>query len=156
MTDQDTFVTTLRRHRERARIPLADIASRTHIKVELLEGFERNDLSTWPKGLYARAYIRAYASVIGLDPDDTVDEFCRLFAQGDRRSGGIMREMAGIVAAPSGWQDEFQHVTEDDRRRPPGMLRAPRKSKEPAASLGRFFYSVRALRTWALRRTETR
>jgi hypothetical protein len=59
MTDQEIFTTRLRRHRERTRTTLADIARATRVKVELLEGLEQNDLSAWPRGLYARSYIRA-------------------------------------------------------------------------------------------------
>jgi cytoskeleton protein RodZ len=67
MTEQETFITRLRRHRERNRIPLEAISRDTRVKLELLEGLEKNDLSAWPRGLYARAYIRAYAAAIGLD-----------------------------------------------------------------------------------------
>jgi cytoskeletal protein RodZ len=115
MDPQDTFVTRLRRHRERNHVSLHQIAATTRVKPELLEAFERNDLSSWPRGLYARAWVRAYAIAIGLDPLDTVDEFCRLFPHGDRRTGGMVQEIAGIVAHTSEYRDEFSH--ESDRRR---------------------------------------
>ena len=115
MTPQDTFVTRLRRHRERNRIPLEEIAAATRVKRELLEALERGDLDGWPRGLYARAWVRGYASAVGLDPIDTVDEFCRLFPQGDRRTGGTVQEMAAIVAHSSEYRDEFAHPV--DRRR---------------------------------------
>jgi cytoskeletal protein RodZ len=89
MTPQETFITRLRRHRERNRISLDEIVSATRIKREQLEAFESGDLTVWPRGIYARAWIRGYAGVIGLDPSDTVDEFCRLFPQGDRRAEAI-------------------------------------------------------------------
>jgi transcriptional regulator with XRE-family HTH domain len=115
MDPQDAFVTRLRRYRERSQISLDDIAAMTRMKRELLEAFERNDLSEWPRGLYARAWVRAYASVVGLDPSETVDEFCRLFPHGDRRLGGTMQEIASIVAHSSEYRDEFGHIVE--RRR---------------------------------------
>lgn len=115
MTPQETFVTRLRRYRQRNGISLDEIASELRVKRELLEALENNDLSEWPRGLYARAWIRAYASAVGLDPIDTVDEFCRLFPQGDRRASGTIREIATIVAAPSEYRDEFAHP--EDRRR---------------------------------------
>jgi hypothetical protein len=96
MTEQETFTTRLRRHRERSRTPLADIARDTRVKLDLLEGLEKNDLAAWPRGLYARAYVRAYAAAIGLDGDDTVNEFCRLFPHGDRRAEGVIREPVGV------------------------------------------------------------
>ncbi|MGH9255952.1 MAG: helix-turn-helix domain-containing protein [Vicinamibacterales bacterium] len=116
MNPQDAFVTRLRRYRERYQISLDDMATMTRIKRELLVAFERNDLSEWPRGLYARAWVRAYADVVGLNPADTVDEFCRLFPQGDRRVAGTMQEMAAIVAHASEYTDEFGHA--EDRRSP--------------------------------------
>ena len=107
MSPQETFVTRLRRNRQRCRISLEEIAAETRVKKELLEALENNDLSEWPKGLYARAWIRAYATAVGIDAGDTVDEFCRLFPQGDRRVHGTMREMAVIIAAPPEYRDEF-------------------------------------------------
>ena len=118
MTPQETFVTRLRRHRERSRIALDDIAATTRIKRELLDAFERGDLTAWPRGVYARAWVRAYASVAGLDPVDTVDEFCRLFSQGDRRAGGTLQAMAAIVAHPSGYRDDFGHSVDRRGRMP--------------------------------------
>ena len=121
MTPQDidfaqaTFIARLRRHRERNQIPLQDIAAQLRLKTEWLEAFERNDLSEWPRGLYARAWIRGYASAIGVDPIDTVDEFCRLFAHGDRRQAQTVREVAAIVAHPSEYREEIAPALE--RRR---------------------------------------
>ena len=118
MNPQETFITRLRRHRERNRIALAEICAQTRIKREMLEAFERNDLSQWPRGVYARAWIRGYASAVGLDPIDTVDEFCRLFPQGDRRAGATVQEIAVIVSHPSEYRDEFGHETDRRRRTP--------------------------------------
>ena len=109
MNPQETFVTRLRRQRMRARVSIEQIADSLRIKPEIIAAFEANDLSEWPKGLYSRAWVRAYALAVDLDPVDTVDEFCRLFPQGDRRSGSTIQEIASIVAAPSEYRDEFKH-----------------------------------------------
>jgi hypothetical protein len=110
MTPQETFVTRLRRHRERNRISLDEIAADTRVKKELFEAFEANDLSAWPRGLYARAWVRTYACAVGLDPIDTVDEFCRLFPHGDRRGHATMEDIASIVATVGEFKDEFPHT----------------------------------------------
>src|SRR5918995_2646391 len=115
MSPQETFVTRLRRYRQRNAISLDEISSTTRVKRELLEALETNDLADWPRGLYARAWIRAYASAVGLDPIDTVDEFCRLFPHGDRRARSTIKEIASIVASESAYRDEFDHP--EDRRR---------------------------------------
>lgn len=114
MTSQGIFIFRLRLHRERKRISIAEMAATTRLKPEFLEALERNDLSKWPRGLYARAWVRSYATIVGLDPTDTVDEFCRLFPHGDRRNRETFREMAAIIAQPSEYRDEYR---EADRRR---------------------------------------
>ena len=128
MTPQETFVARLRRYRQRNAISLDEISGTTRVKRELLEALENNDLTDWPRGLYARAWIRAYASAVGLDPIDTVDEFCRLFPHGDRRAKATIREIAEIVAAPSEYRDEFSHP--EDRR---GAATAGGRRVTPAA-----------------------
>lgn len=114
MNPQLTFVAHLRRTRMRNGVSLDQIAARTRVKRELLEAFEQNDLTNWPRGLYARAWVRGYAVAIGLDPADTVDEFCRLYLHGDRRARTTMRDLAGISETAPGYRDEHGH---DERRR---------------------------------------
>jgi transcriptional regulator with XRE-family HTH domain len=69
------FGARMRRRREEQGIALASIAEQTKIKQSLLDALERDDVSHWPSGIFGRAYIRAYAQVIGLDPDVVVREF---------------------------------------------------------------------------------
>jgi len=74
----ESFGARLRKRREQQHVALATIADHTKIKLSLLEGLERDDLSRWPTGIFGRAYIRAYASAIGLDTDGVVREFLQL------------------------------------------------------------------------------
>src|ERR1044072_3650673 len=76
---ESTFGTRLRLQREEQRIPLATIAERTKIKLPLLEGLERDDVSRWPTGIFRRSYFRAYASAIGLEPEQVIGEFQALY-----------------------------------------------------------------------------
>jgi transcriptional regulator with XRE-family HTH domain len=91
---RQAFGPNLRRIRIQKGISIEQIASATKISGDLLSGLERNDFSRWPVGIYARAYVRQYAYAIGVDPDSTVDEFCRWFAEGDRRAERTIREQA--------------------------------------------------------------
>lgn len=75
----DTFGARLRESRERRQISLSTIAEQTKIKASLLEGLERGDVSHWPGGIFRRAFVRAYAQAIGLDPDVVVREFVELY-----------------------------------------------------------------------------
>ncbi|HET9568420.1 MAG TPA: helix-turn-helix domain-containing protein, partial [Vicinamibacterales bacterium] len=65
--------------REEQQIPLAAIAEQTKIKLSLLEGLERDDVSRWPTGIFRRSYFRAYASAIGLEPDRVLRQFQALY-----------------------------------------------------------------------------
>ena len=69
----------LRQRREEQEIPLITIADQTKIKLSLLEGLERDDVSHWPSGIFRRAFIRAYAQAIGLNPDVVVREFLQTY-----------------------------------------------------------------------------
>ena len=84
MLEQETeglsFGARLRAARERRHISIAAISDKTKILAALLEGLENNDVSRWPlTGFYRRAFIRAYAVAIGLDPDPVVREFVARF-----------------------------------------------------------------------------
>jgi hypothetical protein len=78
-----TFGTRLRLQREEQQISLAAIAEQTKIKLSLLEGLERDDLSRWPTGIFRRSYFRAYARAIGLEPDGVINEFQALYPDPD-------------------------------------------------------------------------
>jgi transcriptional regulator with XRE-family HTH domain len=71
----ESFGARLRQQRERQHIALAAIAAQTKIKLSLLEALERDDVSRWPAGIFRRAFIRAHAHAIGLEPDVVVREF---------------------------------------------------------------------------------
>ena len=77
--DLESFGARLRRVREHRRISIASIAESTKILGALLEGVENDDVSRWPTGLYRRAFMRAYATAIGLDPEPIVREFIARF-----------------------------------------------------------------------------
>jgi transcriptional regulator with XRE-family HTH domain len=76
-----SFGARLRQQREERGIPLSAIAGQTKIKVSLLDGLERDDLAHWPPGIFRRAYVRAYALAIGLNPDAVVNEFLAIYPE---------------------------------------------------------------------------
>jgi transcriptional regulator with XRE-family HTH domain len=78
---ETSFGTTLRKQREQRKVSLEDISAKTKIKAALLEGLEGDDLSRWPQGIFRRAYIRAYAQAIGLEPDVVLQQFLALYPE---------------------------------------------------------------------------
>ena len=91
----------LRRERERAGVTLETIAARTKVARTLLEALERNDVSRWPNGIFRRAFVRGYASQIGLDPDYAVALFIRAF-DGPQASPVLDRATARAAAVSAG------------------------------------------------------
>jgi cytoskeletal protein RodZ len=75
----ETFGARMREQRERQQVALSTIAEQTKIKVSLLEALERDDVSHWPSGIFRRAFVRAYAHAIGLEPDAVLREFLELY-----------------------------------------------------------------------------
>jgi transcriptional regulator with XRE-family HTH domain len=106
MSERDAFGPRLRRERERRGISLETLALVTNVSVELWAGLEQNDFSQWPGGVFARAFVRDYASAIGLDADDVVGDFCRLFPVGDRRVGTIIRAQSELIGHDTTYADD--------------------------------------------------
>lgn len=113
----ENFGARLRQRREGQQIGLGTIAEQTKIKLSLLEGLERDDVSHWPSGIFRRAFIRAYAHAIGLEPDVIVREFLEIYpdpaevvatvpgtASGgyDTRPGGPPTRLRNIVGSAIG------------------------------------------------------
>jgi len=119
MSERDAFGPDLRRIRVQRGISLDRISEATKISSDFWTGLERNDFSRWPSGIYARAYVRAYALEIGVDPDATVNDFCRWFPQGDRRAARVVKAQAAIVGHDLQWRDDIAPGLHDRRARPP-------------------------------------
>ena len=71
----DDFGPRLRAERERRRITLESIAANTKISISLLRDLERDRMTRWPGGIFRRSFIRSYATAVGLDPDETLQQF---------------------------------------------------------------------------------
>jgi transcriptional regulator with XRE-family HTH domain len=116
MSGREAFGPNLRRMRIQRGVSLQQIAAETNVSEVLWAAMERNDFSRWPNGIFARAYVRDYAKMIGADPDATVDEFCRWFPEGDRRADRQIRAQAEIVNHQLTAADELPPGVAEDRR----------------------------------------
>jgi transcriptional regulator with XRE-family HTH domain len=148
MSERNAFGPNLRRIRVQRGISVRDITAATNVSAALWEGLERNDLARWPTGIYARSYVRSYAKAIGVDPEATVDEFCRCFPHGDRRAEIVIRGHAEIVGHMDlQWRDHVPPAVADgDRRAGAADAAAPGKAQSsPAAAFSQVFGRLRAL-----------
>ena len=62
----------LRRARVTSGIPLTEVAARTALSPRIVHTIDTGRFAELPGGLYARSYIRAFATVVGIDPDEAV------------------------------------------------------------------------------------
>ena len=144
-----SFGARLRQHREERGIALSVIAGQTKIKMSLLEGLERDDLSHWPPGIFRRAYLRAYAHAIGLNPDTLVREFLEIYPErpemvdpilaaqesnGPSSNGGPPTRLRHLVGSAVGSLSRLRRGTVvEDRVQPQGTsgsVPAPRTAPE--------------------------
>jgi hypothetical protein len=109
------------------------VEPRTNVSVELWMGLESNDFSKWPGGLFARAFVRDYARVVGLDANEMIDDFCRLFPVGDRRLAPTLRAQAELIGHELDADDEARLIPGGVDRRATGMPPAP-PAEQPAAT----------------------
>ena len=79
MNQPEDFGARLRQAREAHGVSLRDIAATTRIASSALEALERNEVSRLPGGIFTRAFVRSYASEVGLDPEATLKDFLAAF-----------------------------------------------------------------------------
>jgi cytoskeleton protein RodZ len=106
------FGRTLREARERRGLSLRQIASATKISLLTLEALERNDIARLPGGIFSRAFVRSYALEVGLDPEETIQEFMGQFPQDSVTAGH-----------PTTGRVEDHEAVESDRRTATTFLR---------------------------------
>ena len=147
MSEREAFGPNLRRIRVQRGISIHEIVSHTNVSASLWDGLERNDFARWPTGIYARAYVRSYATIIGADPEPTVDDFCRWFPQGDRRAELVIRGHAEIIGHMDlQWHDQVPPAAGDGDRRGAAAKERPavKPPASPATAFAQVFVRLRA------------
>ena len=74
----------LKEAREAKGVSLREIATATKISVVTLEALERHDYGRLPGGIFSRAFVRAYALAVGVEPEGAVNEFLTEFTRYER------------------------------------------------------------------------
>jgi cytoskeleton protein RodZ len=67
----------LRQARNRRAVELAEVEAATRIRLKYLRAIEAEDWDALPEGVYARGFIRTYASFLGLDGERLAEEYRR-------------------------------------------------------------------------------
>ena len=70
---------TLRAAREACGLTTSELAARTHMLVQIVEGLEKEDFRRIPAPIYGRGFIKLYCEAVNLDPKPLQAEFMDLF-----------------------------------------------------------------------------
>jgi Helix-turn-helix domain len=88
---------TLREARNRRKLDLSEVEAAIKIRPRFLRAMENEEWDVLPDRVYARGFIRTYASYLGLDGDRLAEEFKR--ATG---GGGLERVPKRVEPVPTG------------------------------------------------------
>ncbi len=117
INERRAFGERLRRQREKQRVGLDQIAASTKVAASVFAGLEKGDCSRWPGGMYNRAFIRAYAAAIHLDPDDTAAEFAECYTAPEPPAPGSSAVSPKHPATPFALRLKLDADPEELRRR---------------------------------------
>ena len=99
----------LRQAREQRGLSLGDIAATTKIPAMSLAAIERNDFGRLPAGVFRRAFVRTFATEVGLNADELVGEYRARFEPAPA---------APPVPSEPAWRERLRAV----QRRPVGLI----------------------------------
>ena len=95
------FGKTLRTAREAKGLTPGQIAERTHMMIQVVEGLENENFSKIVAPIYGRGFVKLYCEAVGLEPKPLVDAFIKdrpLEFYSDEADYGFLR----IHVLPSG------------------------------------------------------
>ena len=70
---------TLRAAREACGMTTSELAARTHMLVQIVEGIENEDFRRIPAPIYGRGFIKLYCEAVKIDPKPLQAEFMELY-----------------------------------------------------------------------------
>ena len=77
-----SFGQILRTAREAKGLTASELAARTHLLVQIVEGLENEDFRRIPAPIYGRGFVKLYCETVGIDPKPLQAEFMSLYALG--------------------------------------------------------------------------
>ena len=93
------FGKTLRTARESKGLTPGQIAEKTHMMVQMVEGLEKEDFSKIVAPIYGRGFVKLYCEAVGLEPKPLVDAFMEIYS-GNRGASAAKPEPAAPPQQP--------------------------------------------------------
>ena len=76
------FGKTLRTARESKGLTTGQVAEKTHMMIQMVEGLEKEDFSKIVAPIYGRGFVKLYCETVGLEPKPLVDAFMEIYSSG--------------------------------------------------------------------------
>lgn len=76
------FGKNLRAAREAKGLSCSQVAEKTHLMIQIIEGLENENFKKIVAPIYGRGFVKLYCETVDLDPKPYIDEFMRLFSLG--------------------------------------------------------------------------
>ena len=93
------FGKTLRTAREAKGLTPGQIAERTHMMIQVVEGLENENFSKIVAPIYGRGFVKLYCEAVGLEPKPLVDAFMEIYS-GNRGASAAKPEPAAPPQQP--------------------------------------------------------
>ena len=133
------FGKTLRTAREAKGLTPGQIAERTHMMIQVVEGLENENFSKIVAPIYGRGFVKLYCEVVGLEPKPLVDAFMEIYSG---RGASAAKSAPAPAAAPAPKPTPVVETTPEPAKpvapEPPTRVQsiidfdAPAKPVEPA------------------------
>ena len=94
------FGKTLRTARESKGLTPGQIAEKTHMMVQMVEGLEKEDFSKIVAPIYGRGFVKLYCEAVGLEPKPLVDAFMEIYS-GSRDASAAKPEPSAPPQPPA-------------------------------------------------------
>ena len=119
-------------------IRLSEVAARTCLSPRIVRLIDTGEFDRLPGGLYARSYVRAFADVVGLNPDSTVRQLSERLPPDEDPMPALRESARGYlspwVAQISKWTEQLKASLAARWTRPPAQPHASHQSKRVAAA----------------------
>ncbi|HPR64354.1 MAG TPA: DUF4115 domain-containing protein [Thermoanaerobaculia bacterium] len=89
--ESDRVGTILKQSREAKGISLEDVARKSNIALRYLRAIEEHNFQLLPNEVFARAFIRQYARIVGLESEEAVELYRRERGTAERKGRAVSR-----------------------------------------------------------------